>query len=353
MFVDGGELWIYSIGTERSRPRRGDTPVSPILPDEEPWHAADRCAAAIGADPAALLRLGMLDAVPEPTGDVVDPVRRRGQGRLRTATRSGASGRRCACPCAPRASPACSRSEWWSLHGAETWVTVGHFGPVKLAGGRASDRRAVARTTVSRVGRSGASGAIISLSVSRQSTRSSDMTKHNTELESIARHVVAPGKGILAADEATGTIKKRFDSIRSSRPRRTGAPIASCSSLPPAASSSSAASSSTTRPCAKATTAPSPRCSPQKGILPGIKVDKGAKPLALPAKRSPKAWTACASAGRVLRARRALRQVARRHRHRRDRHPQRPGMDANAHALARYAALARERASSRSSSPRC
>src|SRR5439155_10821560 len=33
------------------------------------------------------------------------------------------------------------------------------------------------------------------------------------ELERTARALVAPGKGILAADESTGTIKKRFDSI--------------------------------------------------------------------------------------------------------------------------------------------
>ena len=32
-------------------------------------------------------------------------------------------------------------------------------------------------------------------------------------LEEIARYIVADGKGILAADESTGTIKKRFDSI--------------------------------------------------------------------------------------------------------------------------------------------
>lgn len=34
-----------------------------------------------------------------------------------------------------------------------------------------------------------------------------------TDLEKIARKMVAPGKGILAADESTGTIKKRFDAI--------------------------------------------------------------------------------------------------------------------------------------------
>ena len=32
-------------------------------------------------------------------------------------------------------------------------------------------------------------------------------------LEEIAQQMVADGKGILAADESTGTIKKRFDTI--------------------------------------------------------------------------------------------------------------------------------------------
>src|SRR3970040_155503 len=34
------------------------------------------------------------------------------------------------------------------------------------------------------------------------------------ELETIARAMVAKGKGILAADESAGTIKRRFDSIK-------------------------------------------------------------------------------------------------------------------------------------------
>ena len=33
------------------------------------------------------------------------------------------------------------------------------------------------------------------------------------ELNKIACRMVAKGKGILAADESTGTIKKRFDKI--------------------------------------------------------------------------------------------------------------------------------------------
>src|SRR5215470_16017013 len=34
-----------------------------------------------------------------------------------------------------------------------------------------------------------------------------------TELNKVAEAMTAPGKGILAADESSGTIKKRFDSI--------------------------------------------------------------------------------------------------------------------------------------------
>ena len=37
---------------------------------------------------------------------------------------------------------------------------------------------------------------------------------HSSQLEETAKALVAPGKGILAADESSGTIKKRFDSIK-------------------------------------------------------------------------------------------------------------------------------------------
>src|SRR4029453_18322905 len=37
---------------------------------------------------------------------------------------------------------------------------------------------------------------------------------NRSELASIARAMVAKGKGILAADESSGTIKKRFDTIK-------------------------------------------------------------------------------------------------------------------------------------------
>jgi fructose-bisphosphate aldolase class I len=39
------------------------------------------------------------------------------------------------------------------------------------------------------------------------------MTMNLEELNKIANKMVAPGKGLLAADESTGTIQKRFDKI--------------------------------------------------------------------------------------------------------------------------------------------
>ncbi|MBM3341629.1 MAG: fructose-bisphosphate aldolase class I, partial [Betaproteobacteria bacterium] len=35
----------------------------------------------------------------------------------------------------------------------------------------------------------------------------------SNDLNAIAKAMVAPGRGILAADESTGTIGRRFDSI--------------------------------------------------------------------------------------------------------------------------------------------
>lgn len=38
-------------------------------------------------------------------------------------------------------------------------------------------------------------------------------TDYRKELAETASQITSPGKGILAADESTGTIKKRFDTI--------------------------------------------------------------------------------------------------------------------------------------------
>ncbi len=40
------------------------------------------------------------------------------------------------------------------------------------------------------------------------------MTDFTAELIATARYIATPGKGILAADESTGTIAKRFEGIK-------------------------------------------------------------------------------------------------------------------------------------------
>ena len=53
-----------------------------------------------------------------------------------------------------------------------------------------------------------------------------------SELNEVAEAMVAPGRGILAADESTGTIKKRFDALGVESTEDTGAIIAKCCSAP-------------------------------------------------------------------------------------------------------------------------
>ena len=106
-------------------------------------------------------------------------------------------------------------------------------------------------------------------------------TVTETSLEEIAKALVAPGKGILAATRATGRSRNASTRSASSRRRTTAAPTASCSSRPRAPRSSSAASSSSTRRFAsRASDGTRSRVARDRGIIPGIKVDKGAKPLA-------------------------------------------------------------------------
>ena len=89
---------------------------------------------------------------------------------------------------------------------------------------------------------------------------------------------------------------------------------------------------------------PLPKMLEAQGIIPGIKVDKGAKPLALAPRRDRHRGPrrAAGAAGRVPGARRAVRQVARHHTRSATSIPSQYCIDVNAHALARYAALCQE-----------
>jgi len=103
------------------------------------------------------------------------------------------------------------------------------------------------------------------------------------ELHEIAKALVATGKGILAADESDGTIKKRFDSIGLESTQEHRRVYRETLFTAPGAEeyiSGVILFDETIRQSASDGT-PFPELLKSKGIIPGIKVDKGAKPLAL------------------------------------------------------------------------
>src|SRR6202171_473306 len=103
-----------------------------------------------------------------------------------------------------------------------------------------------------------------------------------SELSATARGLVAKGKGILAADESTSTIKKRFDSIKIESTEENRRSYREMLFTAPGASdyiSGVILYDETIRQKTKDGT-PFPEYLTKKGIIPGIKVDTGAKPLA-------------------------------------------------------------------------
>ena len=103
------------------------------------------------------------------------------------------------------------------------------------------------------------------------------------ELHETAKAIVASGKGILAADESSGTIKKRFDSIgleSTEANRRAYRDLLFTTPGAEAFISGVILYDETIRQNALDGT-PFPKLLESKGVIPGIKVDTGAKPLAL------------------------------------------------------------------------
>jgi len=102
-------------------------------------------------------------------------------------------------------------------------------------------------------------------------------------LAETARALVADGKGILAADESSGTIKKRFDAIgvdSTEETRRAYRDLLFSAEGAEQWISGVILFDETIRQSSGDGT-PFPQLLEQKGIIPGIKVDRGAKPLAL------------------------------------------------------------------------
>jgi fructose-bisphosphate aldolase class I len=104
----------------------------------------------------------------------------------------------------------------------------------------------------------------------------------STTLEQVALAMVAPGKGILAADESTGTIAKRFDSIKAENTednrRDYREMLFRASEAMKSHISGVILYDETIRQKARDGT-PLSKLIEATGALPGIKVDKGTKPL--------------------------------------------------------------------------
>src|ERR1700692_151413 len=105
---------------------------------------------------------------------------------------------------------------------------------------------------------------------------------NTADLSATARALVAKGRGILAADESTSTIKKRFDTIKLESTEENRRAYRELLFAAPGAQeyiSGVIMYDETLREKTK-DGVPFPAYLTQHGMLPGIKVDSGAKPLA-------------------------------------------------------------------------
>jgi len=165
-------------------------------------------------------------------------------------------------------------------------------------------------------------------------------------MDDIARALVADGKGILAADESTGTIKKRFDSINVESVEETRRAYREMLFTAPGAENAISGVilyDETLRQSAADGTSFA-KLLAGKGIIPGIKVDAGAKALA----GSPDEKVTEGLDGLRERCAEYYQLGARFAKWRAvitikgNEHPSNACISTNAHALARYAALCQE-----------
>jgi fructose-bisphosphate aldolase, class I len=168
---------------------------------------------------------------------------------------------------------------------------------------------------------------------------------NRSELARIAQAMVVKGKGILAADESSGTIKKRFDGIKlesTEEARRTYREMLFTAPGGKEFISGVILYDETIRQKTKEGQ-PFPDFLTKNGIIPGIKVDTGAKPLAgFPNETITEGLDGLRERlveyhklGARFAKWRAVIDIG-------DGIPTQFAIDANAHALARYAALCQE-----------
>jgi fructose-bisphosphate aldolase class I len=165
------------------------------------------------------------------------------------------------------------------------------------------------------------------------------------DLNSVALAMVANGKGILAADESSPTIKKRFDSIDTESTEENRRRYREMLFTTEGVADYIGAVILFDETLRQSTTdgTPFPQYLSERGMIPGIKVDTGAKPLAgFPGETITEGLDGLrgrleeyAAMGAKFAKWRAVIHIG-------EGIPSDFGVKANAHALARYAALCQE-----------
>jgi fructose-bisphosphate aldolase class I len=165
------------------------------------------------------------------------------------------------------------------------------------------------------------------------------------KLESAAQAMVADGKGILAIDESNPTIKKRFDSIQAECTEESRRAYRELLITRPGIEEFISGMILFDETLRQSTSdgVPFPEAMTKKGIMPGIKVDKGAKDLALHSGEKVtegldglrERLAEYRELGSPFAKWRAVITIG-------DNMPTAGCIQANAHALARYAALCQE-----------
>ena len=171
------------------------------------------------------------------------------------------------------------------------------------------------------------------------------MSRFADELVATAKAMVAPGKGILAADESTGTIKKRFDSISVENTEDNRRAYRETLFTTPKLGDSVSGVILFDETIRQKSAAGEPLVAILKkaGIIPGIKVDTGAKDMAgCPGEKVTEGLDGLRERcqeyyqlGARFAKWRAVITIG-------DGIPSSACIEANAHALARYAALCQE-----------
>ncbi len=167
------------------------------------------------------------------------------------------------------------------------------------------------------------------------------------QLITVANEIVGPKKGILAADESSPTIKKRFDQIGVESTEENRRSYREMLFTTPGAEEYIGGVILFEETLGQSTSdgVPFPKLLSDKGIIPGIKVDKGAKPLAgYPGEKVTEGLDGLRDRlvgyrdqGALFAKWRAVIDIDEA-----QGIPSRFGIEANAHALARYAALCQE-----------